>query len=135
MSSEEKFRIGGNTTMQFTSVDFTEEELKTLQQFGIIETGDELGFQSPNVRMIDQAKIDLDKLKQLLYQYKLLNNVASKVETDILDHFRESEERTHTTGELAEATGRPKSSVSRSLGKLVEKGQLDKIQDGVYRSV
>jgi len=121
--------------MQFTSVNFTESQLKSLQQFGIIETNDDLGFSAPNVRMIDQAKIDLRKLKQLLYQYQLLDSVASKVETEILDYFRESEGKTHTTGELAEATGRPKSSVSRSLGKLVEKDQLDKVQDGVYRSI
>jgi|SRR6056297_1551368 len=135
MSSEAEFRISGDTKMQFTSVNFTESQLKSLQQFGIIETNDDLGFSAPNVRMIDQAKIDLRKLKQLLYQYQLLDSVASKVETEILDYFRESEGKTHTTGELAEATGRPKSSVSRSLGKLVEKDQLDKVQDGVYRSI
>ncbi|MBX0323864.1 helix-turn-helix domain-containing protein [Halomicroarcula sp. F13] len=134
MSSESEFQIDGSTRMQFTSVTLTEGQLKNLQEFGIIEINDDPGFSAPNVRTIDQAKIDLRKLKQLLYQYQLLNSVASKVETEILEYFRESEGRTHTTGELAEAINRPKSSVSRSLGKLVEKDHLDKVQDGVYRS-
>jgi conjugal transfer/entry exclusion protein len=134
MSSGPEFRIDGDTRMQFTSVTFTENQIKSLQELGVIETNDELGFSAPNVKTIDQAKIDLRKLKQLLYEYQLLDSVASKVETEILEYFRESEGKTHTTGELAEEIDRPKSSVSRSLGKLVEKDQLDKIQDGVYRN-
>lgn len=134
MSSEPEFRIDGDTRMQFTSVNLTEGELEVLQEFEILETNDDLGFSAPNVRTVDQAKVDLRKLKDLVYQYQLLNSVASKVETEILEYYRESEGRTHTTGELAEAIDRPKSSVSRSLGKLVEKGQLDKVQDGVYRN-
>lgn len=134
MASDSEFQINSDTRIQFTSVTLTESQLEGLREFGILETNDELGFSAPNVRTIDQAKINLRKLKQLLYQYQLLNSVASKVETEILEYFRESEGRTHTTKELAEAIDRPKSSVSRSLGKLVEKDQLDKVQDGVYRS-
>ncbi|KZX46713.1 helix-turn-helix domain-containing protein [Haloarcula sp. K1] len=135
MASESEFRIDGDTRMQFTSVTLTESQIKDLEHFGILEMNDDLGYSAPNVRTIDQAKIDLRKLKQLLYQYQLLSSVASRVETEILEFFRESEGRTHTTAELAEAIDRPKSSVSRSLGRLVEKDQLDKVQDGVYRSI
>jgi len=134
MSSEPEFRIDADTQVQFTSVTLTEGQLEDLQQYELIETTDDLGFSAPNVRTIEQARIDLRELKQLVYQYQLLDSVASKVETEILDYYRESEGRTHTTGELAEAIDRPKSSVSRSLGKLVEKGLLEKVQDGVYRT-
>ena len=82
---------------------------------------------------ISQAVLDVEQLSQLAFEYDILKEIASSVEVEILEEFRHSDEKTRTTAELADETDRPKSSVSRALTRLTEKGKLTKVQAGVYR--
>ena len=82
---------------------------------------------------VSDALLDLSALARIAFEYDLLRSVASRVEIDILEVFRSSSENTLTTSEIAEETGRPKSSISRALSQLVEKNKLTKVQAGVYR--
>ncbi|WP_115864760.1 helix-turn-helix domain-containing protein [Halorussus litoreus] len=91
------------------------------------------GQRGPAGRRVERVEFDLQAVRELAYEYQLLSQVASRVETQILECFRSSTETTLTTSEIAEQIERPKTSVSRSLGRLVEKEQLSKVQSGVYR--
>lgn len=81
---------------------------------------------------VSEVEINPGKLSQIAYEYSLLKQVASSVETDILDAFRQSESNILTTAQIAEATDRPKSSVSRALSRLVDDNKITKVQTGVY---
>jgi predicted transcriptional regulator of viral defense system len=83
---------------------------------------------------VTRIKLDVEEIARIAFEFDLLKQVASTVEIEILETFRNSEDSTLTTSEIAQATGRPKSSVSRALSRLVEKTKLDKVQAGVYRT-
>ncbi|WP_442903409.1 hypothetical protein [Halobacterium sp. KA-4] len=52
-----------------------------------------------------------------------------------MEVFRRTSDDVLTTVQLADATDRPKSSISRALLRLVEKNKLHRVQAGVYQQV
>lgn len=104
-----------------------DEEREWLREAGVIS-----GMKRTSDRY-DEIEIDFQKLSQIAFEYEILDAVASNVDIEILRFFLRSDETTHTTHEICRAIDRPKSSVSRSLGKLSRGGQLEKVQKGVYR--
>lgn len=133
MSQDKVYRIDNETTLQFRSVNLTPEDIDRLERWGIIEDTQLRSGSGIKGQRIDGVQMNFQAVRELAYEYDLLQKVASRVETQILDCFRSSEETTLTTAEIADQIDRPKSSISRSLGQLVEKGQLTKVQNGVYR--
>lgn len=125
----EYFTIGPNTEIEIEEAKITPQEREWLDENGVFKVS---GHQTESGN-VSKAELDVEKLAQIAFKYDLLKQVASSVEIDILEFFRTSDDRTHTTGEIAEATERPKSSVSRALTRLSEKGKLTKVQAGVYR--
>lgn len=124
------YKITEDTEITVGEGKITEEESQWLEKNGVlrisghhVETGE-----------VSKAKFDISKLSQIAYEYDLLNQVASSVETDILDVFRRSESNILTTAQIAEETDRPKSSISRALSRLVDKSKITKIQAGVYEN-
>ncbi|MFA9503080.1 helix-turn-helix domain-containing protein [Natrinema sp. H-ect1] len=133
MTQDKVYRIDNETTLQFRSVNLTPEDIDRLERWGIIEDTQLRSGSGIKGQRIDGVQMDFQAVRELAYEYDLLQKVASRVETQILDCFRSSKETTLTTAEIADQIDRPKSSISRSLGQLVEKGQLTKVQNGVYR--
>lgn len=128
MSSQQQYTVSADTEVELSEGSVTDQEMRWLRSAGILgnTTYDKDGH-------VNKAQIDFESLAKLAFEYDLLQSVASRVEIDILEYFRRSSENTHTTSEIAEATGRPKSSISRALSNLVEKDKLTKVQSGVYR--
>lgn len=124
-----RFQIGEGANIEVEGGEITPEEKDWLQRNGVFKIR---GFQT-ETGVVNTAVLDVEKLSQIAFEFDLLKQVASSVETDILETFRKSEDRTLTTGEISEATGRPKSSVSRALSRLTEKQKVTKVQAGVYR--
>lgn len=133
MSQDKVYRIDNETTLQFRSVNLTPEDIDRLERWGIIENKQLRNASGVKGQRIDRVQMNFQAIRELSYEYDLLQKVASRVETQILECFRRSEETTLTTAEIADQIDSPKSSISRSLGQLVEKGQLTKVQNGVYR--
>ena len=128
MSQPEEYVISENTELKFSSGSFTAQEKQWLESVGILSVR---SFSSSG--SVNELHIDFEVLARIAFEYNLLQSVASRVEIDILEVFRRSSENTLTTSEIAEETERPKSSISRALSQLVEKGKLTKVQAGVYR--
>ena len=125
----DRFEITEDTEFVVEPGSLTIEESEWLRANGAVR----VRGHSTNSGKVTKLEIDVNKLSQLAFEYDLLKQVASTVEIEILETFRNSADRTLTTGEIADETGRPKSSISRALTRLVEKGKLDKVQAGVYR--
>lgn len=127
MTDEDTYSFSEETEIEIEEGEITAKEMDWLRSIGVMR---------PNVRSGDKVKeatLNINVLAQVAFEYDLLQSVASRVEIDVLRFFRVSEESTHTTSEISESTGRPKSSVSRALSRLVEKDKLTKVQAGVYR--
>jgi Fic family protein len=129
MSGPEEYTIADDTEVNAVKASLTPQEVQWLESADILK----ITSYQHNTGEITAARIDLEPLARIAFEYDLLQSVASRVEIDILKYFRQSSESTHTTSEIAEATGRPKSSISRALSNLVEKNKLTKVQAGVYR--
>lgn len=125
----DQFEVSEETEIKITEGSLTIEEYEWLRSNGVFQID---GHQT-NTGVATTAKLDVEKLSRIAFEYDLLKQAASSVETDILGTFRQSDDRTLTTSEIARRTDRPKSSVSRALGRLTEKKKLSKVQAGVYR--
>lgn len=123
------FEITDQTEIVIEDGALTIDEKDWLTKNGVLQI---TGFNTEDGEA-NTVKLDVQKLAQIAYEHDLLKSVASSVETDVLDVFRESDETTLTTAEIAEKAERPKSSVSRALSRLSEKEKLIKVQPGVYR--
>jgi predicted transcriptional regulator len=86
-----------------------------------------------NTGEIGEIRIDLSELVKVAYEHQILSEVASTVEVEVLRYLRESGREQLTTKQITEAVDRPKSSVSRTLTSLTEKGRITRVQNGVYR--
>jgi uncharacterized membrane protein len=128
MSQPKEYTISDTTELEIGEGAFTAQEKEALQSVGLLS----VKSHSSNGD-VNRAYIDIEALARMAFEYDLLRNVASRVEIDILETFRRSDENTLTTSEIAKITERPKSSVSRALSQLVEKNKLTKVQAGVYR--
>jgi len=128
MSRPKEYIISDNTELKFGSESLTAQEKQWLESAGILRVR---SYSSSGD--VNEVHIDFGLLARMAFEYDLLQSVASRVEIDILEVFRGSNENTLTTSEIAEETGRPKSSISRALSRLVEKNKLIKVQAGVYR--
>ena len=129
MPSGKRYQLDEETTINFENVQLTDEEYRQLKE---VTGGHRASGSDP--AHIDQITLDTEKLAQMAFEYELLKQVASTVEIEVLRFFRESEQSTLTTGEISTELSRSKSSVSRALTRLVEKAQLEQVQQGVYRS-
>ena len=129
MSRPEQFVLSEETDVTINDGTLTKQEGEWLESVGILRVR---SFNTESGEVSD-ALLDLSALARIAFEYDLLRSVASRVEIDILEAFRSSSENTLTTSEIAEETGRPKSSISRALSQLVEKNKLTKVQAGVYR--
>lgn len=125
----DEYTFTEETEIEIEGGSLTLEEADWLRENGLLHI---VGHKTQSGE-ITNAEFDASKLARIAFEYDLLNSVASSVEVDVLEAFRTASENVMTTRQLTEATGRPKSSVSRALGKLTEKGKVTKIQDGVYR--
>lgn len=128
MSDPQQHNISDNTKVEFSNASFTDQEKQSLESTGILRID-----RRSSSGDINEAYIDFEALARMAFEYDLLRSVASRVEIEILEVFRLSDENTLTTSEIAEKTERPKSSISRALSQLVEKNKLTKVQAGVYR--
>lgn len=124
------FEITEDTDVEVKPGHLTTEEYEWLQRSGALSIR---GYQTATGK-VNRIELDVEEIARIAFEFDLLKQVASTVEIEILETFRNSEDSTLTTSEIAHATGRPKSSVSRALSRLVEKAKLDKVQAGVYRT-
>lgn len=129
MATDDRYQIDSDTDISFEDTELTGEEYDWLSK---IVSGRKTSGSDPT--HVDQITLKTEKLAQIAFEYELLRQVASTVEIEVLRYFRASNESTLTTGEISEALNRSKSSVSRALGRLTEKNQLEQVQQGVYRS-
>lgn len=126
-----RHRLTEETEIEIEEGLLTDDEIEWLRSQGILDVK---GYHTDSdPQEITKVELNVSKLARFAFEYDVLKNVASTVATDILEYFRQSDETTHTTAEISQGTGRPKSSVSRALKKLTEKGKLTKVQSGVYR--
>lgn len=126
MGSDE-YRFTPETTVQIDEATLTKEELRWLSDAGLVSRRQSSGGE------VKHIQLDIKKLAQIAFEYENLITVASSVETDVMSVFRKRGDNVLTTSQIAEYSGRPKSSVSRALGRLVDKGKISKVQSGVYR--
>ncbi|MFC6993182.1 helix-turn-helix domain-containing protein [Haladaptatus sp. GCM10025707] len=132
MSNGRKFdayNVTTDTDITAEAGSLTFAEVQWLTQAGVLR----IKSHQTATGEVTNAILNVEKLADIAFENDILSKVASSVETDILGAFKQSEETTLTTGEIAGEIDRPKSSVSRALTKLTEKGKLNKVQSGVYR--
>lgn len=123
----DKIQISEEAELSCKAGEITEEELNWL------EDSEVLNLKSRNEEEISWLEVDVSKLSQIAFEYKLLRSTASSVEIDVLGAFKRAGDDILTTQQVTNMTSRPKSSVSRALSRLVEKNKLQKVQDGVYK--
>jgi predicted transcriptional regulator len=123
------YKITEQTDIEILEGELTDPERRWLESSRILE----IKSHHTNTKEVTQANLNVDRLAQLAFEYEILKDIASSVETDIMDVFRRTSDNMLTTSQLADATGRPKSSISRALSRLVEKGKLHRVQAGVYK--
>jgi predicted transcriptional regulator len=126
MESDE-YRFTPETTVEIDEATLTKEELRWLSDAGLVHR------RQSSDGEVKHIQLDIKKLAQIAFEYENLITVASSVETDVMAVFRKRSDNVLTTSQIAEYSGRPKSSVSRALGRLVDKGKISKVQSGVYR--
>lgn len=125
----EQWEIDEDTEVTVDPDTLTIEEADWLRQNGVLR----IRSHQTATGKVNEMALDAKKLSQIAFEFDTLKDVASSVEIEILEEFRRRDDRTLTTSELTDSTGRPKSSVSRALSRLTEKGKLSKVQAGVYR--
>ena len=128
MAQDIRYRIDEETTVEFAEAELTEGELGWLSGIASMQVAS-----GSDPAYVKEMTLNMEKLAQMAFEYDLLKQVASTVEIEVLRHFRRSDETTQTTSEISDALDRSKSSISRALSRLVEKGQLTRVQQGVYR--
>ena len=124
----DNIEIGEETTIKCKPGELTAEEREWLNNSNVAKIKTRADDTT-----VYEIVIDIPKLSRLVFEHESLKSTASSVEVDILNTFRRVSDNVLTTQQVAEKTGRPKSSVSRALGRLVEKGKIQKVQDGVYK--
>ena len=124
----DNIEIGEETTIKCKPGELTAEEREWLNNSNVAT----IKTRADDTTVYEMV-IDIPKLSRLVFEHESLKSTASSVEVDILNMFRRVSDNILTTQQVAEKTGRPKSSVSRALGRLVEKGKIQKVQDGVYK--
>jgi len=125
----DRFEITDDTDFEVENGSLTIEEQNWLRENGVLK----IRGHHTETGTVSTAELDIKKLAQIAFEYDLLREVASSIDVEILDTFRRSDDRTLTTAEITRELDRPKSSVSRALTRLSEKGKLIKVQAGVYR--
>lgn len=126
----DEYEIDSSTNVEIERGTLTVQEAQWLKANGVLRI---TGYKNETGKATNVV-LDVEKLSRIAFEFDLLQQVASSVQTEILEAFRRSTDNTLTTSEIAQLTDRPKSSVSRALGQLTEKGKLQKVQSGVYRS-
>jgi len=125
----DRYQITETTDIDIQEGNITAEEKNWLKRNGVLR----IHAYTTDTGEVTDAELDVEKLSEIAFEYDILRKVASPVEIDILSLFRDGSNDTLTTDEITEYTGRPKSSVSRALSRLSEKGKITKVQAGVYR--
>lgn len=128
---DDNFKITQQTEIELLDGDLTPTEKHWLENTGILK----IKTFHTNTREATTVQIDVDKLAKFAFEYAILKDTASSVETDILGAFQKASDDVLTTSQLADDTGRPKSSISRALSRLVEKNKLNRVQAGVYQQL
>lgn len=132
MGVEDIYTLDETTEVRFEGTKLSEEEWEWLQN---VTSGAAVsGQQDSEERHVDRVTLKTEELAQMAFEYDILRDVANTVEIEVIRYFRESEETTHTTSEISDELDRAKSSISRALGRLTEKGQIERVQQGVYRN-
>lgn len=130
------FRLDKQTRIDPYVSEFSEEEWEFLQHMGIVGRHEYQSGQEENMH-ISEARIDFERMADVMRDYKELRQENRTIEAEIMDFFRWSSKKrnraTYTTGEIAGELEHPKSSVSRALGKLAGRDDITKVQKGVYR--
>lgn len=120
------YEISSDLSVHASADKITKHELDMLEKSGIVVSS------STNNYQLTDLEIDLQTLQEIAFEYSILKRVASTVEIEIMKYIRMTTNDRITTREVADAVDRPPSTVSRTLGKLVDKGQIKKVQDGLY---
>jgi Fic family protein len=81
---------------------------------------------------LEELVLDSEELAKMAYEYSILEGLASNVEVEVMKYFRNTQNKRVTSKEVREHLNRPASTVSRALSSLVEKGQITRVQKGVY---
>jgi len=126
---ENAFEIVDDTQVMIGEGSITEEELKQLQNLNIV-----VSYKTNNYQLT-QIEFNTRQLRDIGFEYNILKDVASSIEVEVMRVFRRTDTERLTTGEISDSIDKPPSSVSRALARLVDKGQIEKIQRGVYSSV
>jgi hypothetical protein len=129
MAEDNTYEITDSTDVRMPNENITKHELNELIDLGVIR------HRTLSTPYLDSMSLDIDKLRQIAFEYSILNDVANSVEVDVLRYIRRADTDRVTTGEIAEELDRPSATISRTLGNLVEKGQINKIQDGLYERI
>lgn len=126
MAEDVMYEITDDTDVIITNENITKHELSQLGSLGVVQN------RITSADDLERIVLDSDKLRQIAFEYSILNDVANAVEVDVLRYIREANTDRITTGEVAKELDRPPATISRTLGNLVEKGQIKKVQDGLY---
>ena len=129
------FRIDTDTNIEPYVVEIDEEELDFLHHLGIIGRRSHRSYDKSK-RHIVEMRVDFERMAEAMRDYDRLRRNQRTIEDEIIGYFikayRSDGRRIFTTGQLADELDHPKSSISRSLNKLTERGELTKVQRGVY---
>lgn len=128
MSEKQSYEIGADTAIRIGEGSITERELKQLSQLNVI-----VSYMANNYELTN-IEFDIQRLRDIGFEYSILKDVASSVEVEVMRVFRRTNTERLTTGEISETIDKPPSSVSRALSRLVDKGQIERIRRGVYAS-
>jgi len=128
---EKVVQFSRDTELHCVSANVSSEDIRRLEEEGIF-TDIILNTNDDGDSVANGVEIDVGLLAELMYRYETLDKVASNVQVEVLHHFRDSDDNKHSTQEVEEAIGRPKSSVSTALGELTDKGYLRRIKKGLY---
>jgi hypothetical protein len=127
--SETDYEITDETEFEIIEGKLTEEEKQWLRSNGVLDLK---GWKTESGE-VSSAELNVNELARIAFEFDILSDIASSVETDVMEVFRRNSSEVLTTAQVADETGRPKSSISRALTRLVEKNKLYRIQSGVYR--
>lgn len=125
---DNKFQLNDDVEVELTSANeiITRHELENLQSHDIV-----VKYETSNYQL-EQLVIDSKELAKVAYEYSILKELSSNVEVEVMRYFRNTRNKRVTSKEVREYLDRPASTVSRALSALVEKGQIKRVQQGVY---
>jgi predicted transcriptional regulator len=129
MTEDNAYQITNDTEVRFENQNITKHGLNELGGVGVVK------HRNISPDHVDSLLLDINKLRKIAFEYSILNDVANSVEVDVLRYIRRANTDRITTGEIAEQLDRPPATISRTLGNLVEKGQIKKIKNGLYERI